>query len=276
MPINHLNNLLNPRALVNLKVLASTYLVLYLVIANWNFFYSRSCLALLVPLFASVVISWSYIDLKAHERYCFRDCYFNRNTWVSAILSSRIALIVFFLLVSLILSITMMYNLVDLSGYLLGYLAIHAMLFLFLYRWLNRKFGGLLKEPFRPMVAREWAINISGIFLVCGYMLILFNSEPSYMAETLKETKINATSSVGSECHYIDWFMRVKTELDSIYWWITIYQTDQMDKGFMKIIVWIGFVMINAMGVLGLNRFLSEIIYLGDRFFSIKEVKHEQ
>jgi uncharacterized membrane protein len=237
----------------------------------WKIFYIYNCWVLIFPLFILLVISSSYIQLKLQERRCFRECYFQKNSFLSKMFSSKILVIIFYILLSVMMSVTTIYSIIDFSDELWIYLIIHIFIVVILYKSLLKIFSKVITDRYLPLFAREWSINISTIFLLGAFVYITLNTyEPSYLSDTLQDTITKASHSIGSQCEYIDTILRIKIELDSTFWWITNKATYFIKDKMLNSIVWIVFIIINSIALLGLNRFIVQIVHTIDKFSTTK------
>jgi uncharacterized membrane protein len=237
----------------------------------WKIFYIYNCWVLIFPLFILLVISSSYIQLKLQERRCFRECYFQKNSFLSKMFSSKILVIIFYILLSVMMSVTTIYSVIDFSDELWIYLIIHIFIVVILYKSLLKIFSKVITDRYLPLFAREWSINISTIFLLGAFVYITLNTyEPSYLSDTLQDTITKASHSIGSQCEYIDTILRIKIELDSTFWWITNKATYFIKDKMLNSIVWIVFIIINSIALLGLNRFIVQIVHTIDKFSTTK------
>ena len=90
---------------------------------------------------------------------------------------------------------------------------------------------------------------------------MLYSYEPTYIRATLEETLLVASNSINSTCSYIDYILRVKVELDARIWWILKKSDLILEDSILKGLLWLIFVIVNTIGVLGINRFIVEIVY---------------
>ena len=211
----------NPKYYVKLFIasLSSIFIILF----SWNNFYKIGCFSLLFPLLVLIVISFSYIDKKMNERICFKNCYFKENSKFSKILSSRSFVSFVYFILSIVLTLSIMYGAIGFVTLLWWYLVIHIILVIFIYRNVIKLLQNTIQASYLDIFAREWTITLSSILLFLVYIYVFTSGyEPEYLGETLSITMQNASNSVSSECFYIDYILRIKMEIDSTFWWITV------------------------------------------------------
>ena len=112
------------------------------------------------------------------------------------------------------------------------------------------------------------------MILFCIYLFIYLNSyEPEYLRGTLSETIKIATNSISSSCQLIDVILRVRIEIESQIWFLMKGSNSFLDENNIKTILWLGFILINSLSILGLNRFIVQIIYLIKKIIKEKNAK---
>jgi hypothetical protein len=157
------------------------------------------------------------------------------------------------------------------------YLLVHILIVTFLYKKLLKLFDGTINKRYTALFAREWTIRLSTILLLGVYVYMMLNGyEPLYLRESLHETIRTASSSIHSQCSYIDTILRLKVELDSTFWWITSNASALMKSEALKTLIWVSFISINSIALLGLNRFIVQIVYGVDKIFNSKRMSHEK
>ncbi len=266
--------------LVNLKdifkLFVSSAFIIMLTLYLWKVLHIYNCSVLVFALFILLVIASSYIELKLQERQCFRECYFRKGSFLSKLFSSKLLIMIFYILVSVMMSITTVYVVIDFSIELWAYLLFHIFFVVLIYKALLKLFCKTITDRYILIFAREWSINISTVFLLLAFVYISLNTyEPSYLSDNLQDTISKASHSIGSQCPYIDTVLRIKIELDSTFWWLTDRATYFIKDEMLNSIVWVVFIIINSIALLGLNRFIAQIVHSVNKFISIKTDKTE-
>jgi len=253
---------------IDIKLLISSILIIYLILLLWKQSYLYSCIALVFPLVILTVISKSYIEVKMQDRKCFKECYFHETSLFSKILSSRFMVTIFYLIVSLFMTISIVYGVIDYPKELLIYLVFQIFIIIVLYKFLIKRLSKTIHEKFLNMFSRELTINLSTVALLLVYIYILWNGyEPSYLRESLEETIIVASNTLSSNCNLIDTILRFKIEIDSAFWWSVHTTSTTLKSEELKILLWGTFIFMNGLAILGLNRFIVQVVYLLDNFF---------
>lgn len=245
---------------------ASTASIL-LILLSWNQAYQYNCyLAMLFPVAILIIISYSFIELKMKERICFRNCYFHRNTILFKLLTSRISVSIFYGVISIVMTITLVFSVVSFPLLLWLYLIVHTLLSVLLYKILEKSFKNMVNDDYKALFSREWTINIMAFFIIAVYVFIaLYGYAPAYLTESLDQTIKNASNSISSSCNVINTILKFKVELESIFWWVTSNSTVDLNNPWQKVGVWMSFILFNSMAMLGINRFIIQVIYMLDK-----------
>ena len=255
----------------NLKLHIGSILIVFLALTIWKIAYGTNCFIVIIPIFVLVVISLSFIELKVYDRLCFRDCYFNQKSLISSLLTSKILIIVLYLLLSILMTVSVMYSVIDYGIELWGYLFFHIILVIYIYKKITKLFNGTVKMKYLYMFSREWTINVSSLFFFIVYAYIAINGYvPTYLSDDLSKTITLASNEIASNCVIIDYVLRIKIELDSVFWWVTSQTSDKADGVNLKEIIWTVFILINALAVFGVNRFIVQIVYFVEKIFPME------
>jgi hypothetical protein len=252
----------------NIKLIIGTLLSVFLVFITWNIGYSLGCYMLLFPFIGLLIISYSFIEMRIFERECFSNCYFKDDTLLAKFMTSRFFLIIIYIVLSILMTISMMYAVLDFELMFWAYLLVHIVIMVLIYKYFIGKLNKQINAKFVKILSREWTINMSSILLLIIYIYIAMNNyQPSYLTSDLESSIQLATNSIKSQCHIIDFILRLKVELDAWFWWLMVYSTDQMSNGLVKNMIWASFIVMNGLALLGINRFIAQIIYLLDKLF---------
>ena len=257
------------RKIQYVKLFTGTVLAVFLIFFNWKGSYAHYCLSLLFPLLVLLIISYGYIELKMKERTCFKNCYFQDNSFFARLLSGRFFVTLFYLLTSFAMTITIFASAIDYPDLLWFYLLLHTLLSLFLFFYLDRLFGRMLHRRYRSIFAREWTIHIMGVLLIAVFLYLSLNSyEPAYLTDSLQETILNASKSISSDCDLINRILKLGKTIDSSFWWVIHESTEQTSNSMIKAGIWVAFLLYNSLALLGINRLIIQIIYLLNTIFS--------
>jgi len=252
-----------------LKLYTASILAIFLTLFSWKTGYSYGCYMLFFPLIMLFIISHSFIELKMQQRQCFKRCYFSNDSFFAKILASRVFVSIIYLVISMLMSITLLYGIIDYSRELWLYLAIHILLVIFLYRAIYHLLKHTIKENYLPIFAKEWTINISSLLLILVfiYLSLYKGYVPAYLSDNLQQTISNASNNMNSDCYISNIILKLKIEIDSLFWWMVSQNAEHFNDQRIKVGIWILFIFINSLALLGLNRFIVQVIYLLDRLF---------
>ena len=243
-------------------------LLILLLIQIWNITYNYQCyFSLIIPFIILVIISSSFIDIKIHERKCFRECFVEEKSLLSILLTSKFFIIIFFIILSILLTISILYSLLDFQPMMILYLTVFIVLLTFIYELIVRLLKNTISDSYLLVFAREIAILISTILSMAVYFYIILHSPtPEYLVSDFIETVRNASRLVDSKCIYMDYALRIKSELDGSFWWIIKYTADQIDSVFYRALIYTIFILYNSLILFGVNRFIIQIIYLKKKY----------
>lgn len=254
-----------------MKSFFATVLMTLLLFGIWKSSYMYGCVMMIFPIFILILIGWSFAEMKIHERACFKNCYFNEKSFFAKMLSARMFTVIITLLVSIMMTFSALYAIIDFPIVLWIYLIFHIALTLFIYEYLNRMFGNTFKDEYREIFAREWAINITAIPFVLAFVLVAYNGDmPSYLQADLSETIRAASKEIFSECPAIQYSMKTQRELDATFWWLMNEGSNLSDNKNFRIGAWLGFLLMNSFAILGINRMIAQVVYLSDKLLNQK------
>lgn len=255
---------------INIKLVLGSVLSIFLTLLLWELTYSYSCSAFIFPLIILIVIATSFISKKMQERICHKNCYINDNSILAKFLTSRIMVTFFYFIVSVFMTITIIHNILEYTFQLWFYFIVHILLVIILYRNFIKMLENTISKSFLKIYVREITINISSIILFLAYILIIikFSYIPDYLDITLENTLKNATNSITSNCVYIDYILRIKTEIDASFWFLLNQGTSVAKEQYLVASVWLAFIFVNGLAILGINRFIVQIVYFLDNLLN--------
>lgn len=261
--------------IAKIKLSIATIITIFLILFSWKLFYSLGCFSLLFPILVLAIVSSSFIDIKMNERICFKKCYFQDNSIFSKILTSSIGVVTFYFILSMAFTFSIMYGVISFPYQIWLYLLVHIVLVTFIYKKIIKSLEHTIQDKFINIFSREWTINISSIILFFMYGYIFYNGyEPDYLVKDLVKTVENASNSISSSCLFIDYLLRLNTELDGTFWWIVSNSSETFNNETLKTAIWASFIFINSLAILGINRFIVQLVYLLDKIFSRKNIEY--
>lgn len=251
-----------------IKLFLGTILSVFLLFFIWKASYSYHCVSLIFPLIMLFVISRGYIELKMEERFCFKECYFKEGAPFSRILTSRFFVTIFYLLLSMIMTISTFMISIDFSILLWSYFIVHILLSVLLFRYLKHLFRDTFQERYQLIFAREWTIRIMTVLLIVVFIYISLNEyTPVYLSHSLSETVNNATNAISSSCDAINIILKFGKTVDSSFWWVVYESTEQVNNTLIKTGIWVAFLFYNSLALLGINRLMLQVIYMLNNLF---------
>lgn len=262
--LNHLSK--------NIQLYLASFLFFFTLIMAWKWTYHLHCFSFLFPIIILIFISKSYIDIKMNEKHCFKNCYLNTNSIIAKIIISRTFVIFFYMLVSIFMTLSLAYAVIDYPWELWVYLFVHFFIVIWFYKSMLILLKGTIKSDYLYIFSRGFTIFFSSVIFFLVYTFIFIHGyEPSYLRESFDETLFVASNSIGSACSFIDIFLRFNRETDGFFWWVMSSSSQNIQDTSLKSSIWIGFVIVHGLAIMGINRFIVQIIHT---FYKLLEKHH--
>ncbi|MCT7464901.1 hypothetical protein N5S72_10620 [Aliarcobacter cryaerophilus] len=248
---------------INSKIILSSIGLALIILIFWKLTYHVGCIAFLIPIFITLILASSYIDMKLKQKECFKNCYVNDNTFIAKFLTSPYLTSIFFIVLSIIYTINLMHDILNFSIGFYFVLIILIFITFHIYNFFLKFFKNHINDKHIEIFAREATSKISAIILFIIYIIFYLNSyDPDYLRESLNETVTLASNSISSQCYLIDFILKIKREYESII----LFGMNSIDNNF-KEEAWVIFIIFHGLSILGLNRLLIQIIYLMNILF---------
>jgi len=255
-----------------MKVYLLSLVIIAAIIGLWLASYSLHCLSFIAPLIALVFISFSFIEIKVVNKNCFNRCYIKEGTLLFRFFSAKVLLTLYYTFVALLFTLSLFVEMIFYETPLKLYLIFHIFLMLFIYLLLKRRLQKLVHIP--AILAREWSITIGFLILIVAFIWITLHSyTPAFLEGSLEATIVNASNSVHSECKIINDSIRLKAEFNGAFWWIVDNTAEHIEHHMARLGIWLVFILMNALALVGINRLILTIIDLVDRMLSEQEKK---
>lgn len=247
------------------KILIISFLIFFILFA-WKMTYSLGCFSLLLPLIYVLVIAYSFVEIRMREKECFKNCFIRNDTfWASIIVSPYFTSLVYVIL-SLFYTFSFMYNTLNYGIFFYVIIFVYIIISSYIYKYIINISTNIINEKHKRIFSREVTIKISAIILFIVYILyFMYEYEPSYLRETIESTLLVATKSVGSNCIFIDYVVRFQVEIDATILYITKIASINVTSSDINNLIWVVFIIMNTLSILGLNRFIIQIIYMIDK-----------
>ncbi len=255
-----------------MKLAISSIALLLLLLGIWVRSYSTSYWLLLPATVVLLLISYSFIELRMHEKRCFTSCYIESDTLLSRFMLSRVSTTIFYITLSLLMTLSTLYMTTDFTLYMWLYLPIHIIIATILYGYIKSKFISILNSSYINLFAREWTMHIMTIPLIAVYLYITMSGyEPSYLSPDFTQTLERASSSIYSISPTVDTILKTQREIDGAFWWLIDRGSSYSSDSDIKLMIWFSFLLLNSFAILGINRLAIMIIYLLERLFKRRE-----
>jgi len=252
-----------------LKIYIASILFIYFILFGWIESYKINCLMILFPIVVAIVISYSFIELKMHDRLCFRDCFLKDRSIFALMLSSRWFVTIVYIIISLIMTISAMVASIDIDEKIWLYIfTLHILSVIMLQKIFDSLLYGSVKGSYRRLIAREWTIHITSIVLMVVTVYVYYNGyEPIYIQSGLRESIISASNSRFSNCLLLDSLLKIEREVDALFWWMITNGSEYIESSLLKFGAWLLFLLFNSLAILGINRFIVQVVYMIDKIF---------
>jgi len=255
-----------------IKTYIASILFIYLILFGWIGSYQINCTATLFLLVVLLIISYSFIELKMQERLCFRDCFLKDSSIFAKMLSSKWLVTIIYIIISIIMTISAVTSSIYIDSKIWLYIfTLHTIFVIMLLRGFDYLLYGSIKDSHRGLIAREWTINISSIVLISVTIYIYYNGyEPTYLESGLEESIINASNEVSSNCILMESILKIEREIDALFWWVITNSSEHIESSLLKLGAWLLFLLFNSLAILGINRFIVQVVYMIDIIFKEK------
>jgi len=252
-----------------IKIYIASVLFSFLIIFSWINSYEYNCIVLFFPIVIWSIISYSFIELKMQERLCFRDCFLRENSIFAKMLSSRWFVTFIYMVLAIMMTISALIASIDLDQKLWIYIfTLHILSVTILYKSFDYILYDSVNSSYRKLIAREWSINIMSIVLISVTIYSYYRGyEPDYLVDGLKESIINASNTISSKCEIVDSLLKIYKEIDAFFWWVITNSSRYIDDTPIKLGAWLLFFLFNSLAILGINRFIVQVIYMIDNIF---------
>ena len=258
-----------------LRIYVASLLLIYLILFSWINGYQMGCYILLFPLLMLLIITHSFVELKMQKRLCLKSCFFQEGSLLAKIVSSKVLVTLFSLFVSMVMTLSTLIVAIDFEKELWIYiLTLNMIVMLLLYRWFQYMLRNSITQEYRRLLAREWSLSVATLLLLCFTIYIYYNGyEPLYLDSRLEVSMINASNMMVSECSFLEMLLKLHKESDALFWWVVVNGSEYIEYKLLKIGIWILFLVINSLAILGINRFIMQVIYIVEKIFQPKLVE---
>jgi len=254
--------------LIRQKELLWVLFSIFFILILWRVSYFLSCFTLFLPLLFMIIIAYSFIELKLKQKKCLKECYFKENTIIAKIITSPYFISVFYIVLSLIYAFSFIYTSITFGLWFYIILIVFVVLMFYIYKVFLNLFRKIINEKYCEIIIREICIKIGAVFLLLLYIsYFLYVNEPNYIKESLELTINKATNSISSNCLIVDFIVRLQAEAESTFWFLLKNSTNLINDTLTNNFIWISFIIINALSIIGLNRFIFQVIYIVHIYF---------
>lgn len=249
------------------KLKMTAILIVIFILLSWKTTYFLGCFSLLIPLIYCFVIASSFIEIRIKEKECYKNCYFKDKTLLASMITSPYFTSLIYIILSIFYTFSFMYNTLNYGIIFYGIIIFFIVFTNYLYKSLLHFFSKIINEKHTDIFTREISIKITAILLFILYSAyFMYGYEPNYLRETIEATILEATKSIGSSCILIDYIIRVYVEIDATVLFVTKVASINTDNSNINNLIWLAFIVMNTLSILGLNRFIMQIIYFLNKY----------
>jgi hypothetical protein len=224
----------------------------------WEKLYEYSCISLFFPLFAGIVIFKSTYEFVVAKRICLAKCYFEKNSLFYLFFTKKVFLFVFSLFSGIILSLSLFAALVNFNttDFILFGGDVFVLVFLYNFLLKKRSLNKNVKYPITKNIT-SW-INATIITFIL-LIIALYQTPPDYIQNDLFETIQLHSKESFSQCKYINPFIVLIKEAEAFKWWIMLKLSVLDINHYLKIFIWLFFLIGNYLFVFAFGRYILEI-----------------
>ena len=129
-----------------------------------------SCVSILFPFIALIIIGLSFLDKRVQERLCLKNCYFKHSSIIAKMLSSKVTLFIIYTIVSTFMTISIFSYIVDIDIKSALFILLYIFVIIMLYKAIYIIIKNTVNENYVKIFSREIAINLSSIILFVVYV----------------------------------------------------------------------------------------------------------
>ena len=248
------------------KLQITAILIVMFTLLSWKTTYSLGCFSLLIPLIYCFVIASSFIEIRMKEKECYKNCYFKENTLLASMITSPYFTSLIYIILSITYTFSFMYNTLSYGIIFYGIIILFILLSNYLYKSLLHFFSKIINEKHMDIFTREITIKITAVLLFIFYSAYFMYGYEPHLKETIGATILEATNSIRSSCILIDYIIRIYVEIDYTVLFVTKVTSNNMDNSNINNLIWVAFIVMNTLSILGLNRFIMQIIYFLNKY----------
>ncbi len=250
------------------KIILGTSVIVGALLGLWRWTYDKSCFSLVFVLLILVIVAYSYISLKMHQRKCFAKCFVNSESFLSKMLHSPIMVIFFYFIFSIFTSISIAYSVLDYNWMMWGIVFCTIVVCTAVFGVLEKMLKSIIKEDYLMLMSREVSAFVGTLFFIGLSCYVIYHGNmPDYLRLALMDTIQEVGNSIYSSCDYMDYFLKTRKMLEGFAWWGMVKAESMgMNKGLM-VAGWVAFIIYNALSGIAISRLSAQIIFWLSKYF---------
>jgi len=245
-------------------------IIAFMMLILWVFTYKYTCFSLIFPIISLTLISKNSFELLKTKKICNANCYLNKNSFIYTLLTGRIFIFIFSLVISIIITTSLFIYAITFNIYDIIIVILSGISVIVLYnKYQNTK---IFSENVKNIFVKNIAVFTNTLIFTIILVVININqTPPSFIDNNLLNTITNASKEVYSVCPFNQIISKVTMELQSIKWWIMVKFSINNHNEAIKIIVWLLFLISNYLVILGFSKLVLEVNQIGEKLWNNKK-----
>jgi len=242
-------------------------IITFIMLILWIFTYKHTCFSLIFPFLGLLLISKNNFELLKTKKICNANCYLNKNSFIYTLLTGRIFIFIFSLIISIVITMSLFIYAITFNIYDIIIAILSGISVIVLYnKYQNTK---IFSEDVKNIFVKNIATFTNTLIFTTILVIININqTPPDFIDNNLLTTITNASKEVYSVCPFNQIITKVTMELEAIKWWIMLKFSINNHNEAIKIIVWLLFLISNYLVILGFSKLILEINQIGEKLWN--------
>lgn len=243
-------------------------IIVFLLLLMWYLTYKVSCVSIIILLVIGFILSKTNYEYVNAKKICLANCYFKQNSFFFRLLTKKALIFIFSIISGTILSMILLLNIVVFNFIDFLILFLDIILIIYLYNSFSQNNSLKLKDDIKEPIVKNSVAIVNSIVVSMIFVIInLYQIPPSYIQNDLFETTKLVSNQIYSNCLVIDTITRLSNEIISIKWWIMLNLTINSNSYFLKLFIWIIYLLGNYLMIFAFSRLNLELLDILKRWF---------
>lgn len=239
-----------------------TSLVVSNLLTAWVLLGYATCWLVLSWLVMWVLIAKGLYEKQLFKRACFARCYLQPKTWLTTWLQRRWWPLFISGVFAIIYSLASVFFIIELGAVAFIIFALNLLVLAGLFNFFTRLANQQVAPAAQAIFVKNASLLVAsglGVAALTGYLLI--SQPPSYLQPTFSATLAAANNSYVSNCVVVDALLSLKTSLNAATWFAMHQLSQLVSAKYLKLPLWLGFLLLNALALIGVNRLMLEVLH---------------